>query len=181
MTDPTTPNRDLDTLRPDFREKLEAFLQAVQAAMPGYDVAVHEAVRSPERQAHLYASGRTRPGPILTNTLDSNHLHGLAADWHLSRNGRATWDASLYQRAYELVPPEKFGLETLAPFEWVHVQLADADNRRDETPVEPPARLLLVFDAAGVEVARVALPDGADVLLRASADGRRVYVRADAP
>lgn len=42
-----------------------------------------------------------------------------------------------------------------------------------------PQRLMLVFDAAGAEVARVALPVGADVLMRASSDGSRVYVRPD--
>lgn len=41
------------------------------------------------------------------------------------------------------------------------------------------ARLLLVFDATGAEVARVTLPPGADVLTRVSADGSRVYVRPD--
>ena len=42
-----------------------------------------------------------------------------------------------------------------------------------------PERLLLVFDAQGLEVARVALPGDADVLLRANATGTRFYVRPD--
>lgn len=31
-------------------------------------------VRTPERQAELYAQGRTKPGPIVTWTLKSNHF-----------------------------------------------------------------------------------------------------------
>lgn len=42
-------------------------------------------------------------------------------------------------------------------------------------------RLLLVYDADGTEVARLSLPEGADVLVRASADGSRVHVRPDVP
>lgn len=42
-----------------------------------------------------------------------------------------------------------------------------------------PERLLLVFDTTGEEIARVPLPEGADVLVRASSDGQRFYVRPD--
>lgn len=170
--------RSLDLLRPDFRERLERFLTAVRAAFPEYQVTVHETRRSPERQRWLFEQGRSRPGPIVTWTLDSNHLHGLAADWHFSQNGRAIWDSDLYERAYRLVPPERYGLETLAPLELVHVQLADADNNRDEVPVVAD-RLILLLDADGSEAGRVTLPPGADVLTRVSADGTRVYVRPD--
>lgn len=31
-------------------------------------------VRTPERQAELYAQGRTKPGPVVTWTLKSNHF-----------------------------------------------------------------------------------------------------------
>jgi peptidoglycan L-alanyl-D-glutamate endopeptidase CwlK len=31
-------------------------------------------VRTPERQAELYAQGRTKPGPIVTGTLNSKHF-----------------------------------------------------------------------------------------------------------
>jgi len=41
---------------------------------------VSEGLRTRERQAYLYASGRTRPGPIVTKTLASRHLGGRAFD-----------------------------------------------------------------------------------------------------
>lgn len=170
--------RSLDLLRADFREKLDAWLQAVAEAFPAYTAGVHETLRTPERQQWLWEQGRTRQGPIVTWTLDSNHLHGLAADFHVALNGKAIWDPKVYERVYAAVPPERFGLESLAPTEWVHIQLADADNRRDETPAVPD-RLILLLNADGSEAGRVTLPAGADVLTRVSADGTRVYVRPD--
>lgn len=38
------------------------------------DFAVLEGVRTPERQRELYAQGRTKPGPKVTWTLNSNHF-----------------------------------------------------------------------------------------------------------
>ena len=41
---------------------------------------VIEGRRTPERQRELYAQGRTTPGKIVTWTLQSKHLDGLAVD-----------------------------------------------------------------------------------------------------
>lgn len=38
------------------------------------DFRVIEGVRTPERQRELYAQGRTKPGPVVTWTLNSNHF-----------------------------------------------------------------------------------------------------------
>lgn len=38
------------------------------------DFMVLEGVRTPQRQRELYAQGRTRPGPVVTWTLTSNHF-----------------------------------------------------------------------------------------------------------
>ncbi len=40
----------------------------------GQDFFVNEGVRSMERQKQLYAQGRTKPGPKVTWTLNSNHF-----------------------------------------------------------------------------------------------------------
>ena len=42
------------------------------------DFAVLEGVRTPARQRELYAQGRTKPGPVVTWTMTSNHF--AAAD-----------------------------------------------------------------------------------------------------
>ena len=41
---------------------------------------VSEGLRTAERQRYLYASGRTRPGPILTHVTTSRHQSGRAFD-----------------------------------------------------------------------------------------------------
>lgn len=44
------------------------------------NIFITETYRSQERQNYLYAQGRTRPGPIVTWTLNSNHTSRLAWD-----------------------------------------------------------------------------------------------------
>lgn len=45
-----------------------------------YQFRITEVYRTQERQNQLYAQGRTKPGPIVTWTKDSNHTKRLAAD-----------------------------------------------------------------------------------------------------
>ena len=45
-----------------------------------FDVIVVEGVRTPQRQRDLYAQGRTKPGKIVTWTMNSKHIDGLAVD-----------------------------------------------------------------------------------------------------
>ena len=91
-------DRSLESLHPAFRVKLEALLAALERN--GVPFRMDEGLRTAERQAWLYASGRTRPGPILTQkdggigvwpadhpvvsergkTRRSRHQSGLAAD-----------------------------------------------------------------------------------------------------
>lgn len=44
------------------------------------NIFITETYRSPERQKYLYTQGRTRPGQIVTWTLNSNHASRLAWD-----------------------------------------------------------------------------------------------------
>lgn len=173
MTEPVQ-QRNLDLLNPAFRARFDAWLEAARAAAAPVEIGVHETLRSAERQAWLWASGRTRPGPIVTWTQHSKHQQGLAADWHLVRDGRADWDAANYRELYSLVPPADFGLRTLEG-DLVHIEI-DPTIAWGRTP--PVAeRLLIVLDSDGGEVTRLVLPPGADVLLRANSTGTRYYVR----
>lgn len=114
--------RDMNLLHPTFRPRIERWLAKARSA--GFNVRVTETFRTMERQRWLYASGRSRPGPIVTNTLKSSHRMGIAVDIVLiNSNGSANWDVAAYQRLYRLVPPKDFGLATLEPFEWVHLEL----------------------------------------------------------
>lgn len=62
------------------------------------DFGVLEGVRSEARQRALYAQGRTRPGPIVTWTLRSNHFiqprtgYGHAVDLVPYLDGAMEWD-----------------------------------------------------------------------------------------
>ncbi|NEU08637.1 hypothetical protein GZH53_09970 [Flavihumibacter sp. R14] len=89
---------------------------------------IFEAYRYPQRQADLYAQGRTKPGRKVTfaKPWSSYHQYGLAADFVLLINGNWSWDASgnnkfLWQRLHEIGANE--GLMRLN-FELPHLQLA---------------------------------------------------------
>lgn len=77
---PTSLNRSLNLLYPPFRERIEKGLaRAREEKLMAY---VFEAWRSRERQAFLYAQGRSTPGAIVTNAKAGTSLHefGLSVD-----------------------------------------------------------------------------------------------------
>lgn len=49
-------------------------------SLSAVDFTVVEGLRTPERQAELFAQGRTKPGAKVTWTLKSKHIDGLAVD-----------------------------------------------------------------------------------------------------
>lgn len=73
-------SQQIATLHPDVRDVALAFLNAAAAA--GLDPRFMEGHRSNERQAELYAQGRTAPGNIVTKAGpgQSNHNYGVAFD-----------------------------------------------------------------------------------------------------
>lgn len=97
-TDPGRVCRDVDELRPDFRAKLAALLDVLDAdedlATLGLSPFVLETYRTPERQAALFAQGRTTPGRIVTNATHSRHTDRTAADVGLvDATGGVMWSA----------------------------------------------------------------------------------------
>lgn len=71
----------LGLLAPGFHQVVLAVLADCAAA--GLDAVVYETLRTPERQAWLYAEGRTRAGDVVTeaaSALRSWHGYGLAVD-----------------------------------------------------------------------------------------------------
>ncbi len=54
--------------------------RAAALATEDLDFSVNEGLRTLARQRRLYAQGRTRPGPIVTWTLNSKHIEGKAVD-----------------------------------------------------------------------------------------------------
>lgn len=149
MSCPPEPpqNRSLAVLRPDFKARLIQWMGEVnRILLPGTVIKPSETHRTQQRQQWLYRQGRERgcgvPGRPVTWTLDSNHKYYIAADLFLDKRGEALWDSELYMEVYSKVPPENYGLETLAPREYAHIQIQNANNSRTDwtpqTPAPPP-------------------------------------------
>lgn len=71
----------------------EALVSVVRRAakrLP-FSLFVAEGLRTRERQAELYAQGRTKPGRKVTWTLHSKHLEGRAVDLAPLINGAIDW------------------------------------------------------------------------------------------
>jgi len=70
-------------------EKLAGVVKAVATLQ---DIIVTEGVRTKERQAELYAQGRTKPGQKVTWTLNSKHITGDAVDVCPYVDGKINWN-----------------------------------------------------------------------------------------
>lgn len=74
--------RKIATLAPQARLKFTAFLAEAQmvARAHGTELAIWWAVRPLEEQLEKFKQGRTAPGMVVTKTIASNHLWGMAVD-----------------------------------------------------------------------------------------------------
>lgn len=127
MSNPPRINRELADLAPAFRIPFLAWLAAAESVLTHVEFRVTETRRAKERQAWLYAQGRQAPflgAPQRTWTMDSRHRWGLAVDIAMIRKatGEAIWEISSWKHLYRVVPLEPYGLKTLAPTEWVHIE-----------------------------------------------------------
>jgi peptidoglycan L-alanyl-D-glutamate endopeptidase CwlK len=82
-----------------YEKRLEGVNQKLQqivrsaAALCDFDVIVVEGLRSRERQQQLYDQGRKTPGKIVTWTLNSKHIDGVAVDLApLKSDGSIDWE-----------------------------------------------------------------------------------------
>lgn len=114
----------------------------VQLQAEGIPFKVFEAFRHPQRQADLYAQGRTKPGSIVTyaQPWSSYHQYGLAVDFILYINDSWSWDTSgakakWWNRLHEIGQQE--GLMKLN-FEAPHLQLAGTSSSALRSGVYPP-------------------------------------------
>jgi peptidoglycan L-alanyl-D-glutamate endopeptidase CwlK len=73
--------------------RLAAIVRDAALRLPaGLRFIVVEGKRTKERQAQLYAQGRTAPGPVVTWTMESKHLTGEAVDLApLAADGSIDW------------------------------------------------------------------------------------------
>lgn len=120
-------NRELGQLAPIFRIPFLAWLTAAESLLTHVEFRVTETRRTQQRQEWLYKQGREEPfmgAPRVTWTMDSRHRWGLAVDIAMIRRstGEAIWEISSWEYLYKVVPLEPYGLTTLAPAEWVHIE-----------------------------------------------------------
>jgi len=84
---------NLEGLHPTVKQAAEKLLE--ECKRRNINVVITEGYRSFERQAELYARGRTTPGNIVTNARpgESYHNYGLAIDYALKdKNGKVYWN-----------------------------------------------------------------------------------------
>lgn len=132
MTNPHARNNDLDLLHPVVRDSVRKIEKALNDE--GIPFKVFEAFRFPERQADLYAKGRTEPDTKIVTYArpwSSYHQYGLAVDFVLIENGKWSWDDSTpekkkwWRRMHEL--GKENGLSPL-DFEAPHLQISGTSS-----------------------------------------------------
>jgi hypothetical protein len=149
---PTVVVRDLEALNAEFRARLDRVIERMETEH-GHRVEVVETVRDQARQDHLYAQGRSRPGPVVTWTRSSNHTEGRAADLLVD----GTYDNPLAMVRLARIAREE-GLRTLGARDPGHVELPGGVRVESLTVAANSASSLLDGSAAkGLEVARAAV------------------------
>lgn len=78
MTGFTLNKRSLDRLVGVHPDLVRVVRRAIELSTQ--DFMVLEGVRTIERQRELYEQGRTKPGKVITWTMQSKHIDGLAVD-----------------------------------------------------------------------------------------------------
>lgn len=111
-------DRDIEKLNPNFRNKLIAFLS--EAKQKGFDIMVFEWFRDLWRQKELYAQWRTKPGKIVTWTMQSKHLSWQAVDITFkSKSWNPTW---IWDYDWLIPIAKKYGIKNLKPIETCHFE-----------------------------------------------------------
>lgn len=132
MSNSTRRDGDITRLHPAIRDKVQKIRDQLNKEKIPFEV--FEAFRTPERQASLFAKGRTAPGNKVTwvGPWHSIHQYGLAVDFVLKPGGNWSWDDQGAEAAHWLRMHELAKAEGMTPLfnkagrliEKPHVQLA---------------------------------------------------------
>lgn len=87
--------RDINELKPTAQKACRLFLEKCKES--GLDIFITETYRSQERQNELWEQGRTKPGNIVTWTLNSRHTSRRA--WDIATNGPNLYDMAVIRKA----------------------------------------------------------------------------------
>lgn len=120
----------LESLKPLFQDIV---LEMVKIGNEnGLDVQIASGFRSVKEQDELYAQGRTKPGPIVTNAKGgrSAHQSGLAVDLYFLVDGKADWNVGKFLKLWNLVKARGLDVEWAGNWktfkEYCHFQIADS-------------------------------------------------------
>jgi len=88
--------KNLEGVHPDLVKVME-----IAIGRSPVDFGISQGVRTIEEQEALYDQGRTKPGPIVTWTMNSKHLvqpdgFGHAVDVMAYVKGKVSWNEALY-------------------------------------------------------------------------------------
>lgn len=110
------------TLKPEARGVMSSFMARAKAwaKSNGLDVFINEGYRTPERQAELYAQGRTKSGPIVTNAKpgQSRHQSARAIDVVITKNGKAVDKKEIWRQLGRI--GKEMGLEWGGDFKSIY-------------------------------------------------------------
>jgi peptidoglycan L-alanyl-D-glutamate endopeptidase CwlK len=138
----------LESVNPILAEKARNLLALAKTA--GYQLRVIQAVRTFAEQDALYAQGRSRKGPIVTNARGGQSWHnfGMAVDFAFIVGGQISWEDKLYSRIGQWAD--------IAGLDWggnwhkfkdlPHVQLSNL-------AAKPPPNWIAAFRTGGLEKA----------------------------
>ena len=111
--------RDIEATQPEFRNLLQQLIESIESQ--GLPLVLNETFRNQIRQNSLYNQGRQqRPdgtfevvGSTVTNTLNSNHGKGTAADFRLDSNKEHP-----YWKNLNYIPKGPYDTSTTAMVVW---------------------------------------------------------------
>jgi peptidoglycan L-alanyl-D-glutamate endopeptidase CwlK len=87
--------KQIASLHPKLRAEAAKALAEAQATLTGAgeEILITEGLRTFAKSDDLYAQGRTKPGPIVSNAKGGQSIHnyGLAIDFVISINGVPKW------------------------------------------------------------------------------------------
>ncbi len=108
----------LAQLMPAFAAQVRRLVERL--AQRGFQVEITQGLRTFAEQDALYAQGRTRKGPKVTNAKAGQSLHnyGLAVDFALLKNGRYTWPEP--HGVWQAIGEEAVRLGLEAGYFWPH-------------------------------------------------------------
>lgn len=127
-----------------FRLRFSRFTSAANAIARGHGVEllIWESARPLERQAALYAIGRTGPGSPVTYTINSRHLYGLAIDFVVRSGNDISFELPRWYVEEVLPLAGTYGLSSLYLREGI-----------DKGHIEvPPAEIPPVVASAGEQL-----------------------------